>query len=134
MVHSDGGSRGNPGKAACAAVVYDTDGGELLNRARAIGVATNNVAEYEGAVLALELCRELGATEVWLRVDSELIAKQIQGSYRVKHPDLKPYFARVMELLGSFEKSRIEHVRREENARADVLVNACLDGRDPPDE
>jgi len=134
VAHSDGGSRGNPGKAACSAVVYDSDGEELLTRAKEIGVATNNVAEYEGAVLALELCRELGASEVQLRVDSELIAKQIQGSYRVKHPDLKPYYARVMELLGSFESCSVVHVRREKNTRADALVNACLDGKDPDGE
>ncbi len=70
VVHSDGGARGNPGEAACAAVVYDTNGGELLTRSRRIGIATNNAAEYEGVVIALEMCRELGAADVVVRTDS----------------------------------------------------------------
>jgi len=132
IAHSDGGSRGNPGRAACAAVVYDATGDELLTRAREIGVATNNVAEYEGVLLALEMCRELGAGSIVLRTDSELIARQIQGRYRVKHPDLKPYFARTTSLIKSFAAFSVEHVPRERNKRADALVNACLDGRDEP--
>lgn len=132
IAYSDGGSRGNPGRAACAAVIYDDSGDELLTRAREIGVATNNVAEYEGVVLALELCKELGAGSVVLRIDSELVARQIQGRYRVKHPDLKPYFARATSLLESFEGFSVEHVPREKNERADALVNACLDGKDEP--
>jgi ribonuclease HI len=130
--HSDGGARGNPGQAACAAVVYDASGQELLTRAKRLGVATNNVAEYEGVVLALEMCRELGASVVRLRIDSELIARQVQGRYRVKHPALKPYHERVMALIGGFEKCGVEHVRREDNQRADALVNACLDGKEEP--
>lgn len=132
IVHSDGGSRGNPGEAACAAVVYDTHGGELLTRSKRIGIATNNAAEYEGVVIALEMCRELGAADVVVRTDSELIARQIQGKYRVKHRDLKPYHTRVMALADAFRTFSIEHVPRDENQRADALVNACLDGRDEP--
>ena len=132
VVHSDGGARGNPGEAACAAVAYDTDGVELLTRSKRLGVATNNAAEYEGVVMALELCRELGAADVVVRTDSELIARQIQGKYRVKHRNLKPYHARVMALAGAFRAFSIEHVPRDENQRADAIVNACLDGRDEP--
>ena len=127
-VNSDGGSRGNPGKAACAAVVFDADGEELLTRSRCIGVATNNVAEYEGAVLALEMCRELGAGSVHLRMDSELIVRQIKGRYKVRNAGLKPYFARVKKLAAEFGKFSVAHVKRGENKRADALVNAALDG------
>lgn len=129
-VNSDGGSRGNPGNAACAAVVVGDDGGELLTRARTIGVATNNVAEYEGAVMALEMCRELRASRVHLRMDSELIVRQIEGRYKVRHPDLKPYFLKVKKLISTFESFSVEHVKRGENKRADALVNDVLDGRE----
>jgi len=128
--HSDGGSRGNPGKAACAAIVYDTHGNELLRRARLLGVATNNVAEYAGVELALVVCRDLGACDVHLRIDSELVVRQIEGRYRVRNRDLKPFYARVMALLRAFDTYRIEHVPREQNAAADALVNAALDGKD----
>jgi ribonuclease HI len=131
VAHADGGSRGNPGEAACAAVIRDAGGAELLRRAKRLGKATNNVAEYEGVLLALSLCRELGATEVRLRLDSELVVRQIDGRYRVKHPDLQKLFQRVREEARAFSRLIVEHVPREENAQADALVNAALDGRDP---
>jgi ribonuclease HI len=131
---ADGGSRGNPGRAACAAIICDGDGEELLRRFRMIGRATNNVAEYEGVLLALELCAELGAREVRLRIDSELVVRQIEGRYKVKHPDLKPYHARVLEAAGRFEAFSVAHVRRKDNAEADKLVNAALDGKGEPGE
>lgn len=127
--YSDGGSRGNPGEAACAAIVYDGAGGELLRRTKRLGRATNNVAEYEGALLALALCSGLGARAVRLRLDSELVVRQIEGRYKVKHPDLKPYHARVMALAGEFSSFSVEHVRRKDNAEADKLVNQALDGK-----
>jgi ribonuclease HI len=130
IAYADGGSRGNPGKAACASVVTDAAGDELLRRARTIGKATNNVAEYEGVRLALELCRELGAAGVTLRLDSELVVRQLQGRYKVKHPDLARLRAEVTELIAAFESFAVEHVRREQNALADKLVNAALDGKD----
>jgi len=132
IAHCDGGSRGNPGRAACAAVIYNESGAELLTHAKEIGQATNNVAEYQGVILALELCGQLGATAVELKTDSELIARQIEGRYRVKHPDLKPYFARTTSLIASFDEFSVTHVPREKNQRADALVNACLDGKDDP--
>jgi len=125
---SDGGSRGNPGESACATVLY-TDGEELMYRARRIGVATNNVAEYRGVILALELCVELRATEVKLKIDSELVVKQIHGQYKVKHPDLKPLFQKVRLLADGFERFSVRHVAREENKRADEIVNLTLDGK-----
>ena len=130
IVHADGGSRGNPGPAACAAILADAQGAELLRRTRRLGVATNNAAEYEAVILALDAARELGASTVELRLDSELVARQIEGRYKVKHPDLKPLHARVMALLGAFDSYVVTHVRRGENREADKLVNHALDGRD----
>ena len=130
VIFTDGGSRGNPGQAACAAIIYDEQGDELLRRAKKIGVATNNVAEYEGVILALELAGQLRAKEVTLKVDSELVVKQIQGSYKVKNEGLKPYHARAVELAAGFTGFAIEHVRREKNKEADKYVNATLDGKE----
>jgi ribonuclease HI len=129
VAYSDGGSRGNPGLAACAAILYDADGDELVRRSRRLGKATNNVAEYEGVVLALELCGQLRASDVTLRVDSELIARQIQGTYKVKHASLKPYHERIGELASAFASFTVEHIPRAQNAEADKLVNAALDGK-----
>jgi len=130
VAYADGGSRGNPGPAACAAILTDADGAELLRRTRRLGVATNNAAEYEAVILALEAARELGADRLELRLDSELVARQIEGRYKVKHPDLKPLHARVMALLGAFDAYDVTHVRRAENREADKLVNRALDGRE----
>jgi ribonuclease HI len=123
----DGGSRGNPGPAAAAAVATDADGNELAECNRYLGVATNNVAEYEGVLLALELARDLGATEVEVVNDSELIARQIGGQYRVKQEHLKPLHRQVMDALRGFEHWEVRPVRREHNVRADELVNEALD-------
>ena len=130
IVHSDGGSRGNPGEAACAAVVYDAKGGELLTRAKRLGKATNNEAEYQGVLLALELCRELGAQSVKLRTDSQLVERQIKGIYKVKKKELNPYHATALLLSRRFDAFAVEHIPREKNARADALVNAALDGKE----
>jgi ribonuclease HI len=131
IVHVDGGSRGNPGQAAAGAVV-STPEGELLDEAsETLGVATNNVAEYRGLLLGLRRARELGATEVDVINDSELIAKQITGAYRVKHADMRPLHAEAMAALRGFERWSIRSVPREQNARADALVNEALDAGGP---
>lgn len=130
LAYADGGSRGNPGKAACAAVITDRDGAELLRRARKIGKATNNVAEYEAVRLALELCAELGASDVTLRLDSELVVRQLEGRYKVKHPDLLGRYDDVRMLISGFDEFRVEHIPRAQNVLADKLVNAALDGKD----
>jgi ribonuclease HI len=128
VVHVDGGSRGNPGPAAAGAVLQSADGSLVAEASRTIGRATNNVAEYEGLLLGLERARELGATEVEVINDSELIAKQVNGVYKVKHEDMKPLHAQARAALGAFDRWTIRSVPRAENAEADALVNAALDG------
>ncbi len=133
VAYCDGGSRGNPGEAACAAILYDTEGMELLRRARRIGVATNNVAEYESVLLALELAEELGAGRVRLFIDSELVARQIEGVYKVKNASLQEYHARVRALRSGFSSVTVTRVPRAKTREADKLVNATLDGKELPD-
>ena len=127
VVHVDGGARGNPGPAAAAAVVSTPEGEVLADAAERIGHATNNVAEYRGLLLGLERAKALGATEIEVVNDSELVAHQVNGRYKVKHPDMKPLHARAMEALGGFERWSIRSVPRAENADADSLVNQALD-------
>jgi ribonuclease HI len=129
VVHVDGGSRGNPGPAAAAAVVSTVDGDVLLERGEYIGEATNNVAEYRALLLGLSLARELGASEVELVNDSELVARQVGGEYKVKHAGLKPLFIEAMRALRDFDRWSVRSVRREQNERADELVNEALDLR-----
>jgi ribonuclease HI len=129
VLHVDGGARGNPGPAAAGAVVSTPAGDVLDEAAEAIGVATNNVAEYRGLLLGLQRARELGATEVEVVNDSELIAKQVNGVYKVKHPDMKPLHAAALQALGGFERWSIRSVPRAQNAAADALVNQALDAR-----
>ena len=127
VVHVDGGSRGNPGPAAAAAVVSSTDGEVLDEAAEYLGRATNNVAEYRGLILGLERAKALGATEVEVYNDSELVAHQINGRYKVKHPDMKPLYLEALERLRAFGRWRILSVPRSQNAAADALVNQELD-------
>ncbi len=130
IAYADGGSRGNPGESACASLITTADGEELLRRAKRLGKATNNVAEYEGVLLALDLCKELGAARVTLRLDSELVVRQIEGRYKVKNPDLMQLHHRVVLRTRMFEKLEVEHIPRKENAVADAMVNACLDNKE----
>ena len=127
MVNVDGGSRGNPGPAAIAAVVATADGEILEEGSEAIGPATNNVAEYRALLLGIERAAALGARRLELIGDSELIVRQVLGEYRVKDAALRDLHARVREALEGFERWSVRHVRREENARADRLVNDALD-------
>ncbi|MEJ7789465.1 MAG: ribonuclease HI family protein [Thermoleophilaceae bacterium] len=127
VVHVDGGARGNPGPAAAGAVAADPGGEVLLERGLYIGEATNNVAEYRAVLLGLELARELGASDVEVVNDSELVSKQIGGQYKVKHAGLKPLYLEAMRELRGFEKWKVRSVRRESNERADELVNQALD-------
>ena len=126
-VHVDGGARGNPGPAAAAAVI-STPEGEVLDEAmEVLGVATNNVAEYRGLLLGLRRARDLGATEVDVVNDSELVAKQLTGAYKVKHAAMRPLYLEAMRALREFERWSVRSVPRAENAHADALVNQALD-------
>ena len=127
VVHVDGGARGNPGPAAAAAVVSTPDGDVLDESAQVLGNATNNVAEYRGLLLGLERARALGATEVEVVNDSELVAKQVTGDYKVKHPAMRPLYLEAMTALRAFDGWSIRSVPRAENADADALVNQALD-------
>jgi ribonuclease HI len=127
VVHVDGGARGNPGPAAIG-IVISSPGGEVLDElGERIGVATNNVAEYRALLRGVERARELGATELEIVNDSELVAKQVNGDYKVKHAAMKPLHAEAMAALRAFDRWRIRSVPRAENARADELVNEALD-------
>jgi ribonuclease HI len=129
LIYTDGAARGNPGPAGAGAILRDAaDGTVLAEVAEPLGHATNNVAEWTAVLLALEEARRLGATHVDLRMDSELVARQISGVYRVKHPDLKPLHAAVMELLRSLSGYTVGHVPRELNKDADRLSNVAIDG------
>lgn len=127
---SDGASRGNPGDAACAVIISDGDGDELLRRAKLLGKATNNVAEYEGVILAIELAQSLGASELSLRLDSELVVKQLNGQYKVKNAALKPLYERSLLLSRKLARFTVTHVPRSQTKEADKLANAALDGDD----
>ena len=126
-VHVDGGARGNPGPAAIAAVVSDSDGEILHEASETIGPATNNVAEYRALLLGIERGLLLGADDLDLVGDSELIVKQVRGEYKVKDAGLKPLHAEVRSKLADVERWSIRHVKRELNAEADALVNEALD-------
>ncbi|MFZ1926646.1 MAG: ribonuclease HI family protein [Solirubrobacteraceae bacterium] len=127
VVHVDGGSRGNPGPAAAASVV-STPAGEVLDEAsELLGTVTNNVAEYRALLLGLTRAGALGASEVEVVNDSELIAKQVQGLYKVKHAAMRPLYSEAMAALRGFDAWKIRSVPRAQNAHADALVNAALD-------
>jgi ribonuclease HI len=127
VVHVDGGARGNPGPAAAAAVVSAPDGTVLDEATEVLGETTNNVAEYRGLLLGLQRAQALGATEVEVVNDSELVAKQVNGEYKVKHAAMKPLHAAALQALGAFERWSIRSVPRAQNADADALVNQALD-------
>lgn len=126
-IYIDGGSRGNPGPAACAFVLKDKKGKQLQAKAFFIGKATNNVAEYTAIIKALEAAKKLGAKEVFVYSDSELLVRQLGGQYRVKSENILPLFQQATDLLVDFEKREIRHIPREENTHADKLVNRSLD-------
>jgi len=124
----DGGSRGNPGPAAWAVAVLDAQGACVAGYAGTLGRATNNVAEYHGLLESLRLAQAAGAGSVEILSDSELIVRQIRGTYRVRNATLKPLWSEAMSRIGEFAEFHIRHVRREKNRTADRLVNVALDG------
>jgi ribonuclease HI len=127
VVHVDGGARGNPGPAAIGVVVSAADGTVLDEVAETIGVATNNVAEYKALLRGIERAAALGASEIEIVNDSELVAKQLIGAYKVKHPAMIPLHQEAVAGLRPFARWRIRSVPRAQNKRADTLVNQALD-------
>ena len=124
---ADGGSRGNPGPAAGAAVLLDSNGETIEEVHEYLGIATNNVAEWTGLLLGLQAARERGIRRLTVRLDSELVVKQLRGEYRVKNAGLLPLYQRARALVRGFELIDIKHVPRKQNAAADRLVNLALD-------
>ena len=128
-VFIDGGSRGNPGPAAAGIIITADDGTVLRKAGLYLGEATNNVAEYRGLLAGLEAAATLGATAVQVVSDSELLVRQMNGEYRVKNPGLRPLYEQACRLAQRFSACTFRHVRREQNLRADRLVNQALDRR-----
>lgn len=133
-IYTDGGARGNPGPAASGAVIKTLnaageEGSTVASLKEFLGKTTNNQAEYYAIILGLTKAKELGAKRVELVMDSELAVKQLNGHYRVKHPEIAKKFLQVKNLMQSFREVRVRHIRREGNREADALVNQALDER-----
>ena len=126
IIHFDGASKGNPGPASLGAVIAAPGGEVVLEINEAIGIATNNFAEYSGLIRALEEALRLGAAEVECFSDSELVVRQMTGKYRVKSESLRPLWQKARELSGRFEGFSINHVPRAKNQRADSLASKAL--------
>ena len=122
----DGGSRGNPGPSGAGVVILDASGKKLKEISKYIGVTTNNIAEYNALLYGLEEALILRVDEIAVNLDSELVARQLTGDYRVKDPGLKPLFERAMNMLRSFKSFEIRHIEREKNKEADKLVNRAI--------
>jgi ribonuclease HI/GNAT superfamily N-acetyltransferase len=129
IIFTDGASRNNPGPAAIGVVLQDEAGQRVAEISRLIGTATNNQAEYQAIIAALEKARALGASAVELRADSELVVKQLKGEFRVKNAELKPLFDRAQELSRAFKPFSIKYIPREQNCAADRLANQAFETR-----
>lgn len=127
IAYTDGGSRGNPGPAAAGFLLADKDKNQLQAKAVFLGQATNNVAEYTAVVKALEAAKQIGAAQITIFSDSELLVRQINGLYKVKSRKIRPLFLQATNLLGEFENWQVHHIPRTKNSRADELVNQSLD-------
>ena len=127
IAQADGASRGNPGPAAYGCVFLSEDGTALCGEGETIGRATNNVAEYRGAIAALTRLRDWGLREVVVRLDSQLVVRQLQGSYKVKSAGLKSLHAQASALVDHFDRVALEYIPRAENALADAFANRALD-------
>jgi len=129
VICTDGTSRGNPGPAGIGVVLLDSEGGVVEEISRPIGEATNNVAEYMAVLEGLKLARDHGAEKVVIRTDSELLARQLKGTYKVKSRNILPLCLRVMEQLRGFSSWQVVKVPRDENVRADKLADLAVKGR-----
>lgn len=127
IINTDGGSRGNPGPSGIGVCIADGSGKLLETHKKFIGEATNNIAEYKALVLGLSRAKELGAGELVVQMDSELIVRQMQGVYKIKDPGLKPLAVEAKEYIAGFSSVTFTHVRREMNKLADKLVNEAID-------
>jgi len=127
VINADGASRGNPGPAAIGVTIKDDKGNLVTSISRRIGRATNNQAEYRAIIAGLEKAIELGAREVMIYSDSELIVKQINGRYRIKNTSLRILYENLVKLISPLEKFSIQHVPRKRSIEADVLANKALD-------
>lgn len=123
VIYSDGASKGNPGDAGIGVVISTPDGAVVKEIGEYIGKVTNNAAEYKALIRGLREAAELGATEVEISTDSELLARQLAGVYKVKSENLRPLYEEAMGLLRVFRRASISHVMRELNSRADQLAN-----------
>jgi len=128
VLRADGASRGNPGPAAVGVVLEDAAGAVFHSFGRRIAPTTNNVAEYEAVIAGLEAARSLGLERLEIRLDSELVVRQLNGQYKVRHPALAALKHEVDRLLAGFRSVRVAHVPREQNKEADRLANRALDG------
>lgn len=132
-IHADGGSRGNPGPSGAGAMIRDHLGNSVASVSQYLGIRTNNYAEYEAVILALAtLVKLVGKgetpeTDVAVKMDSELVVKQMRGEYRVKHPTMKEQYARLAHAIKDFKAVSFSHVPREQNADADALANEAMD-------
>ena len=126
VVYIDGASSGNPGPCGCAAVVKTPGGETVLEKARAFGPATSNVAEYQGLILGLEVAATLKASHLTIRSDSQLLVRQLAGRYKVRSPHLKPLWRQARGMLAPFETVEIEHIPRQDNKEADALARKAL--------
>jgi ribonuclease HI len=127
-LRTDGGSRGNPGPAG-AGFILERDGELMCEGGRFLGAQTNNVAEYEALIWGLENASALGVEQLTVCADSELLVHQLNGRYRVKNEGLKPLYKRATDLIKTFQRVKITHVRREANVEADRMANLAMDER-----
>lgn len=126
VIYVDGGSRGNPGPSGVGVVIHDANAKKIKEISKYIGETTNNIAEYNALLYGLEEALILRADEIVINLDSELVAKQLTGDYRVKDPGLKPLFERAMNMLKGFKNFEVRHIEREKNKEADKLVNRAI--------
>ena len=126
IINTDGLSKGNPGTAAIGATIKDERGKMLATISKRIGITTNNVAEYQALIAALQKAIKLGGTQVVIRADSELMIRQLNGRYKIKSEGLKPLYIEVTQLLAKFETVSLKHIPREQNTESDKLANDAV--------
>lgn len=127
IIYTDGGARGNPGPAGIGVVFRDEANKIIAGHKKYIGKQTNNFAEYQALILALQEAQKIGAKELLINMDSELVVRQMQGRYKIKEPSLKLLAQEVLKLSNYFSNIKYCHVPREQNKEADLLVNEAID-------